>query len=71
MFVITARGASGFGPGEYNEKINFQDPYLRAIFGLIGITDITFIHVENVELGNPSSAQSIANARTQMNQLVG
>ncbi|GFE70230.1 FMN-dependent NADH-azoreductase [Chroococcus sp. FPU101] len=71
MFVITARGGSGFGTGEYNEKINFQDPYLRAIFGFIGITDITFIHVENVELGEPSLAQSIANARSQMTQLVG
>lgn len=70
MFIITARGDSGFGVGERNEKLNYQDPYLRTIFGFIGITDITFIHVENDEFGGISLAQSIANARTQVAQLV-
>lgn len=71
MVIITARGDSGFGLGERNEKMNHQDPYLRTIFGFIGITDITFIHVENDELGGISLAESIANARTQVAQLVG
>lgn len=70
MVVITACGDSGFGPGERNEKMNHQDPYLRTVFGFIGITDITFIHVENDEFGGTSLAQSIANARTQIAQLV-
>ncbi|MBD2019767.1 FMN-dependent NADH-azoreductase [Leptolyngbya sp. FACHB-36] len=71
MVVITARGDSGFGPGERNEKMNYQDPYVRTVFGFIGITDITFIPVENDEFGGTSLAQSIANARTQVAQLVG
>lgn len=71
MFIITARGASGFSPGEHNEKLNYQDPYLRTIFGFIGITDITFVHVENDELGGTSLAQSIAAARIQVAQLLG
>lgn len=70
MFIITARGDSGFGPGERNEKMNHQDPYLRTIFGFIGITDITFIQVENDEHGGTSLAESIAAARTQVVQLV-
>jgi FMN-dependent NADH-azoreductase len=70
MLIITARGSSGYGSGERYETVNYQDPYLRAIFGLIGITDITFIHVENDELGGTSLAQSIANARLQIAQLV-
>jgi len=32
MFIITARGDSGFEPGERNEKLNYQDPYLRTLF---------------------------------------
>lgn len=71
MFIITARGSSGYGSGDRYEKLNYQDPYLRTIFGFIGITDITFIHVENDELGGTSLAQSIAAARTQVAQLVG
>ena len=71
MVIITARGDAGFGPGERNEQLNYQDPYLRTIFGFIGITDITFVHVENDEFGGTSLAQSIAAARTQVAQLVG
>ncbi len=51
--------------------MNHQDPYLVTIFGFMGITDITFVHVENDELGGTSLAQSIAAARTQVAQLVG
>jgi FMN-dependent NADH-azoreductase len=70
MFIITARGSSGYGTGEPYEHLNYQDPYLIAIFGLIGITDIIFIPVENDELGGTSVAESIASARTQIAQLV-
>lgn len=69
MFIITSRGISGYGPGEKYEMLNYQDPYLRAVFGFIGITDITFIAVENEESGESSLAESIANARTQIAQL--
>ncbi|QDL11824.1 FMN-dependent NADH-azoreductase [Brasilonema octagenarum UFV-E1] len=71
MLIITARGDSGFGPGERNEKLNHQDPYLKTVFGFLGITDITFIHVENDELGGTSLVKSIAAARAQVAQLVG
>jgi FMN-dependent NADH-azoreductase len=70
MFIITARGSSGYGAGERYEMLNYQDPYLRTIFGFIGITDITFIHIENDELGGTALEQSIASARTQIAQLV-
>jgi FMN-dependent NADH-azoreductase len=70
MFVITARGTSGYGLGERYETLNYQDPYLRAIFGLIGITNIDFIHIENEESGGAGLTESIANARTQIAQLV-
>lgn len=71
MFIITARGSSGYGAGERYETLNYQDPYLSTIFGFIGITDITFVHVENDESGGTGLAESIANARTQIAQLVG
>ncbi len=69
MFVITARGSSGFGPGERYGHMNYQDPYLRVAFGFIGITDITSIHVENDEHSSESLAASIANAQAQITAL--
>lgn len=70
MFIITARGGSDFGIGERNEKMNHQDPHLRTVFEFIGITDITFIHVEKEEQGEQKLAESIAFARSQIAQLV-
>ena len=71
MLIVTARGASGFQPGERNEKMNHQDPYLRTVFGFIGITDISFIHFENEESDGKSLAESIASASNKVAQLVG
>ncbi|MBF2047018.1 MAG: FMN-dependent NADH-azoreductase [Elainella sp. C42_A2020_010] len=71
MFIITARGASGYGTGGQYEMLNYQDPYLRTVFGFIGITDITFVHVENDESGGTGLAESMAHARIQIAQLVG
>ena len=56
MFVLTARGGSGYGPGEERHPMNFQDTYLKAIFGFIGITDMTFIHDEKTR-AEPNSLQ--------------
>ncbi|MBC7927630.1 MAG: NAD(P)H-dependent oxidoreductase [Bryobacteraceae bacterium] len=69
MFVLTARGLSGYGPGEAAESINFQDPYLRAIFGYIGVTDITFIH-GNDTLNSERWESSFAKARTAIHDTV-
>lgn len=48
MAVITSRG------GDYSESspfraFDFQEPYLRAIFGFVGITDITFINAQPMD----------------------
>lgn len=48
MAVITSRG------GDYSlespfQAYDFQEPYLRAIFGLVGITDITFINAQPMD----------------------
>ncbi|MDX2213813.1 MAG: FMN-dependent NADH-azoreductase [Oculatellaceae cyanobacterium bins.114] len=70
MIVITARGDTGFGPGERFGKMNHQDPYIETVFGFIGVTDITFIHVEKDQVDSAGLAQSIANARAKIAQLV-
>lgn len=70
MYIVEARGDSGFHPGGRYEKMNHHDPYLMTIFGFMGITDITFIHVENEEYGDRKLAESIANARAKILELV-
>ncbi|KAB8331581.1 FMN-dependent NADH-azoreductase [Scytonema tolypothrichoides VB-61278] len=70
MFIITARGASGYGSGGSFEAYNHQDPYLKTVFGFLGISDITFIHAENDEFGGERLAESIAEARAKITELI-
>lgn len=51
MIVIVSRGGQ-YQTGEA-KGFDFQEPYLRAIFGFVGISDITFIIAEGMDSGNP------------------
>ncbi len=42
LVVIASRGGD-YSPGTPSEQFDLQEPYLRKIFGLIGLTDISFI----------------------------
>src|ERR1700719_1170985 len=46
VIVITSRGGA-YEKGTSAEKFDFQEPYLRHIFGFVGVTDVTYIHAEN------------------------
>jgi FMN-dependent NADH-azoreductase len=43
--VVTARGGS-YAPGTPREGYDHQEPYLRAYFQTLGLTDLHFIHTE-------------------------
>lgn len=63
--VITTRGGSYAG-----EPLDFQEPYLRAVFDFIGITEIAFIHAENLAMGADERQYSIAAARKAIHQVI-
>lgn len=60
MIVLTSRG------GEYlsdqGRKLDFQEPYLRAIFGLSGITDITFVNAQPMDMGKEMQQSNLQKA---------
>lgn len=49
MIVITSRGGTYAGQ---SHAMDFQEPYLRAVFGFVGITDITFINAEGMDISD-------------------
>ncbi|MBO0321236.1 NAD(P)H-dependent oxidoreductase [Muricauda sp. CAU 1633] len=51
MFILSSRGDTGYGENEKNEHMNFQSTYLKFIFGIMGVTDITTISLDNEEFG--------------------
>lgn len=49
MVCITSRGGD-YSPGSPMHPYDFQEPYLRAIFGYIGVTDIDFVNVQPMDV---------------------
>ncbi|MFI6503893.1 FMN-dependent NADH-azoreductase [Nonomuraea typhae] len=43
--VLSARGGA-YGPGTPREPFDFQEPYLRAYFSVLGLDDVSFVHAE-------------------------
>jgi FMN-dependent NADH-azoreductase len=65
VFVIAARG--GIYTGESPVKaLDFQEPYLRAILGFNGLTDVTFVHVEGQMMGPEAAEAGLNRARAEM-----
>jgi len=54
MVVITSRGGQYIGA---TQSLDFQEPYLKTIFGFIGITDISFIKADLMDMGEKQKKQ--------------
>jgi FMN-dependent NADH-azoreductase len=67
---VRRTGDSGYESGEPYEPLNHLDPYLRTVFGFIGVNDITFVYVGNDEFGGQRLAQSVARARERIAELI-
>jgi FMN-dependent NADH-azoreductase len=66
VFIVTGRG--GLYSGESPARVlDFQEPYLRGVLGFLGLTDVTFIHVEGLAL-SPEAADK---ARDRARQAIG
>jgi FMN-dependent NADH-azoreductase len=65
ILMITTRGSS-YSAG----ALDFQEPYLRAVFEFIGITEIQFIHAENLSVGAEARQQSLMAAHAAIQQFI-
>ncbi|MCX5697458.1 MAG: NAD(P)H-dependent oxidoreductase [Candidatus Omnitrophica bacterium] len=67
MIVIASRG------GDYNSgtmrAFDFQEPYLRAVFGFVGITDIAFVIAQPMDMGPDMQKEKILLAQKQAQEL--
>jgi FMN-dependent NADH-azoreductase len=68
--VIVASSRGGFyGPNTPAAPLEHQESYLRAVFGFLGITDVTFVHAEGVALGAEAREKAIKAARGEVTRL--
>lgn len=68
MLIITTRGGN-YKEGTPTAVYDFQEPYLRTIFAYIGITDITFVHAENLNMGLETRTESLAEAEKALKEM--
>jgi len=61
MVVLASFG--GTYTTQATEVQNFHEPYLRTIFGFVGITDIDFVIAQGVDMGKEQETKSVAEAR--------
>ncbi|HBL17845.1 MAG TPA: ACP phosphodiesterase [Elusimicrobia bacterium] len=60
MVVVTSRGGEYF-PGTPTAGFDQQEPYLRTIFGFVGITDIRFVHAQGMDMAGPVGRENKLN----------
>ena len=72
VYVVIASGGyfSGPSPSGTPAQPDFLTPYLRAIFGTIGITDLHFITLEGLTRGADALAQALTAARDRIDTLL-
>ncbi|MBD2576326.1 FMN-dependent NADH-azoreductase [Oscillatoria sp. FACHB-1406] len=69
MLVITARGGI-YADNSPMADFDFQAPYLRAIFNLIGVTDISFIHADGLSMGEEARDRRLNRVQDEISALL-
>jgi len=64
--VIVASARGGMYAGTSFQGADFQEAYLRQLFGFLGVTDIEFVRAEGIGYGPEQRAASIAAAKADI-----
>jgi FMN-dependent NADH-azoreductase len=64
LVIASSRGGV-YSAGSPAANFDHQETYLKAAFGLLGITDITFIRAEGVAMGPQARSEAIASAKKE------
>ena len=68
VFVVTSRGGVySQGPGK---SLDFHEPYLRSVLGFIGLTDVSFIYAEGLNISTETASTALATARATIRELL-
>jgi FMN-dependent NADH-azoreductase len=67
LFITSSGGA--YTAGTPMALYNFQEPYLRVIFGFIGLTELQFVAADSMNLGLDAAAHSRERAESALKAL--
>lgn len=66
LTVLVATGDAGYEAGGRYHHMNFLEPQVRTIFGLLGVEDVSFIYVGHDEADDEARARALAAALAQV-----
>lgn len=69
LLVITSRGGN-YAAGSPTQAFDLQEPWIRTIFGFIGIRDITFVHAQGMNMGDDARQAGLKCAHDEIAKLV-
>lgn len=69
VLAVSARGGSYAATGPYHER-DLQTPWLRLIFGFIGIRDVEIVRCEGTAINGELLENSLAAAQARLKELV-
>jgi FMN-dependent NADH-azoreductase len=64
LVIVSSRGGV-YSAGSPAAPFDHQETYLKAAFGLLGITDITFVRAEGVAMGPEARSAALASAKNE------
>ena len=67
ILVLARGGIYAEGP---MKSYDFQEPYLRAVLGFIGMTDVEVIRIEGVAMGDDAVRNAVTSAKAQADDVV-
>ncbi|MDB4921581.1 NAD(P)H-dependent oxidoreductase [Mucilaginibacter sp.] len=70
LFLLLSRGDQGYEKGGYNEHMNFQDPYLKTVFNIMGIHHIHVIAINGISYGPEKAQKSIELSHQELKDLI-
>ena len=68
VVVLTARGGHYSGQSPFR-AMDFQEPYLRAGLGFLGMSDVTFVHLEGLNISTDEAAKGLERANAEIDRL--
>jgi FMN-dependent NADH-azoreductase len=72
VLIFVAAGGS-YSKGSPAAALDFVEPYLRAVLGFVGLTDLTFVNAENISKvmrGQVQLDEHLAPVREKVRDLV-
>ncbi|MFI4959541.1 MAG: FMN-dependent NADH-azoreductase [Lysobacterales bacterium] len=68
--VIIASSRGGMYASGPAVVMDFQESYLRTVFGFIGITNVEFVRAEGLNMGDEPKAQALQSAQAAIGSLI-